>query len=155
MTEQGSYAFAIPGVFRLLNWFGLYRTQPYFEFLPPELRAVAYGIDYNSRAFTFQKSTIGINDEREALFESAGPLPDVPLIVIVHGISDNLPGPGVTAEIAQQADQVWLDENARLAKEAPQGTYVVAEKSGHNIPLEQPQAVVDAIRTMVEQLGAR
>jgi pimeloyl-ACP methyl ester carboxylesterase len=154
MTEQGSYAFSIPGVFRLLNWFGLFKTQPYLEVLPPDLKDVAYGIDYNSRAFTYQKSTIGVNEEREALFESAGSLPDVPLIVIVHGITEGLPVGG-DGGVAQQADQVWLAEMARLADEAPQGRLVVAEKSGHNIQLEQPQVVVDAIRTVVEQARAR
>lgn len=154
MTEQGSYAFSIPGVFRLLNWFGLFKTQPYLEVLPPDLREVAYDIDYNSRAFTYQKSTIGVNAEREALFESAGPLPDVPLIVIVHGITEGLPVGG-DGGVIQQADQVWLAEMARLANEAPQGKLIVAEKSGHNIQLEQPEVVVNAVRKLVEQVRGR
>jgi len=153
MTEQGSYAFSIPGVFRLLNWFGLYKTQPYLEVLPPDLRDVAYGIDYNSRAFAYQKSTIGTGEKREALFESAGPLPDVPLIMIAHGITEGVPVGGA-GSVAQQADEIWLAEMARLAEEAPQGAYIVAEKSGHNIQLEQPEVVIEAIRAVVEQVSS-
>ena len=95
MTEQGSYAFAIPGVFRLfLNRIGLYRTQPYFEFLPPELRTVAYGIDYNSRTFAlFRSPRLGSMLKGRPCFGSAGPLPDVPLIVIVHGLSGSATRP--------------------------------------------------------------
>ncbi|HSF83061.1 MAG TPA: hypothetical protein VLA49_17625 [Anaerolineales bacterium] len=40
----------------------------------------------------------------------------------------------------------------KLAAETSQGTYVVAENSVHNIILEQPSAVIDAIRSMVEQV---
>ena len=40
----------------------------------------------------------------------------------------------------------------KLATETSQGSFLVAEKSGHNIILEQPQVVIDAIRTIVEQV---
>ena len=150
---QGSYALSIPGVFRLMNWFGAFRTQPGYEHLPPDLREVAYGLDYNSRAFAYQKSELPNYDEREALFVSAGPLPDVPLIVIAHGITEGLPIGGEDS-VAQQADQVWLDEMKKLSTETSQGSFVVAENSGHNIIMDQPSIVVDAIRSIVEQIRA-
>ncbi|HSF82897.1 MAG TPA: hypothetical protein VLA49_16805, partial [Anaerolineales bacterium] len=155
MTEQGSYAFSIPGVFRLMNWFGLFRTAQGFEVLSPELKEVAYGLDYNSRTFVYQKASIRKDEQREALFVSAGPLPDVPLIVIAHGIMDQSPGVNPSEDIALQADRIWLDEMKKLAAETSQGTYVVAENSGHNIILEQPSAVIDAIRSIVEQVRSR
>lgn len=151
-TEQASILFAIPGVFRLLNWFGLFGTVPSFENLPADLKQVAYGIDYNSRAFTYQKALMNKDEEREEMFISAGPLPDVPLIVIARGIRDSIPGPGVTEEIAQEAEKVWLAELADLATQTSAGTLVVAEKSGHNIHLEQPAVVIAAIRELVEQV---
>jgi len=154
MTEQGSYAFSIPGVLRLLNWFGVLRTVPAFESLPPEQKEVAYGLDFNSRTFAYQKALIPTNEQREALFTSAGPLPDVPLIVIAHGIAEGLPVGGAES-VAQQADRIWLDEMKKLATETSQGTYLVAEKSGHNIQLEEPNVVIDAIRTVVEQVRAK
>ena len=155
MTEQGSYAFSIPGVLRLLNWFGVLRTVPTFESLPPDLKEVAYGLDWNSRAFAYQKASIPIDEQREALFVSAGPLPDVPLIVIAHGKTDLSPGVNAAEDIALQADQIWLDEMKKLSTETSQGTYIVAEKSGHSIQLEQPDVVIDAIRSIVEKVGAK
>ena len=137
-----------------MNWFGMFRTQPGFENLPPDLREVAYGLDYNSRAFTYQKSNLKNYEEREDLFVSAGPLPDVPLIVIAHGITEGLQVGG-SDSIAQQADQIWLNEMKKLATETSQGIYVVAENSGHNIIMEQPPVVIDAIRTIVEQVRAK
>ncbi len=44
---------------------------------------------------------------------------------------------------------------AALAKENSQGRLVVAENSGHNIQLEQPAVVIDAIRTLVERVRAK
>jgi pimeloyl-ACP methyl ester carboxylesterase len=155
MTEQGSYAFSIPGVLRLLNWFGVLRTVPTFESMPPDLREVAYGLDWNSRFFSYQKASIPIDEQREALFISAEPLPDVLLIVIAHGKTDHSPGVNSAEDVALQADRIWLDEMKKLATEASQGTYIVAENSGHNIQLEQPDVVIDAIRTIVEQIRAK
>lgn len=155
MTAQGSYAFSIPGVFRLLNWFGVLRTVPTFESMPPDMKEVAYGLDWNSRYFSYQEASIPIHEQREALFVSADPLPDVPLIVIGHGKTEQSPGVNAAADIALQADRIWLDEMKKLATETSQGTYIVAEKSGHNIHLEQPEIVIDAIRTIVEQVRSK
>lgn len=151
-NEPVRAVFAIPGVFRLLNWFGLFRDVPVFEHLPPDLREVAYGIDYNSRFFSYEKALNRKDVEREALFVSAGPLPDVPLIVIVHGIAELGGVVGVDETMAKQGDEIWLAENAKLAKETSQGSLIVAEKSGHNIMLEQPDIVIEAIRTIVERV---
>jgi pimeloyl-ACP methyl ester carboxylesterase len=147
--------FAIQGVFRLLNWFGLFGTVPPFEHLPPDLKEVAYGIDYNSRFFSYEKALNSKDAEREAQFVSAGPLPDVPLIVIVHGISEFGVAVGVDQTTEEQADQIWLAEMAALAQETSQGTLLVAEESGHNIQLEQPAVVVDAIRQVWEQVRSK
>ena len=65
----------------------------------------------------------------------------VPLIVITSGTDDATWG-------ALQRDQVTLSER---------GCQIVAEESGHVVPIDQPQIVVDAIRRVVEaargQLG--
>jgi pimeloyl-ACP methyl ester carboxylesterase len=151
-NEPVRAAFAIPGVFRLLNWFGLFRDVPIFDFLPPDRREVAYGLDYNSRFFSYEKALNSRDEEREALFESAGPLPDVPLVVIVRGVTELGVAVGVDEAMAKQAEEVWRVENTRLAEEAPQGRLIVAEKSGHNIMLEQPDVVIEAIRTIVERV---
>ena len=43
---------------------------------------------------------------------------------------------------------------AELSKETPQGEFIVAEKSGHNIQLEEPAVMIDAIRAMLETASA-
>ena len=44
---------------------------------------------------------------------------------------------------------VWLDEQARWAKEV--GATHIYVKSGHRIPRQQPEAVVDAVRLLLEK----
>jgi hypothetical protein len=41
---------------------------------------------------------------------------------------------------------------AELALETSDGTLIVAEESGHNIMVDQPEVVIDAIRTVVEKV---
>jgi len=155
VPEQVSYAFSIPGVLRLLNWFGVLRTVPTLESMPPDMREVAYRLDWNSRYWAYVKASIPIDEQGEALFSSADPLLDVPLIVIAHGKSDQSPRVITAEDIALKAERIWLDEMKKLARETSQCTYIVAQKSGHNIQLEQPDVVADAIQTIVEQVRAK
>lgn len=140
---------ATPGLFRLMNWFGLYRSMPLLEKLPPDLRATAYALEINSRMGAHMRSILNKQAERDAQFESAGSLPDVPMIVLARGLSD-LEG-NLDAETAQQVELVWRAAQSELAAQTPEGKLVVVKKSGHNIIIEQPEAVIDAIRTVVEQ----
>ncbi len=154
-TSQGIAVFSLPGFFRILNWFGLYRvdlaTDPFFSKLPPDVQQAAYDLDYNSRMFTFQRVMGRADAEREAQFSAEDPLPDIPMVVIARGIPDTLPGPGVDEATALQVEHIWRELQVELASETSDGTLIVAEKSGHNIIIDQPEIVIDAIRTLVEK----
>jgi len=150
INRQVISTFSIPGLFRLMNWFGMSKTVPIFEKLPPDSREKAYALDYNSRVGANMKSLQLTITEREEQFLSAGPLPDVPMIVVVRGLADSIQGVS-DEETIQQAEQAWRDAQIDLAAQVSDGTLVVAENSGHSIQLEQPGIVIDAIRTLVEQ----
>ena len=152
INRQVISTFSIPGLFRLMNWFGMSKTVPIFEKLPPDSREKAYALDYNSRVGANMKSLQLTITEREEQFLSAGPLPDVPMIVVVRGLADSIQGVS-DEETIQQAEQAWRDAQIDLAAQVSDGTLVVAENSGHSIQLEQPGIVIDAIRTLVEQAG--
>ncbi|MGE5601733.1 MAG: hypothetical protein ACM30E_01705 [Nitrososphaerales archaeon] len=64
-------------------------------------------------------------------------LGDMPLIVLSRGL-DQKPH--------------WMAMQAQLLQLLSHSQHLIAEKSGHNIPLDQPEAAVRAILTMVEQL---
>ena len=150
INRQVISTFSIPGLFRLMNWFGMSKTVPIFEKLPPDSREKAYALDYNSRVGANMKSLQLTITEREEQFLSAGLLPDVPMIVVVRGLADSIQGVS-DEETIQQAEQAWRDAQIDLAAQVSDGTLVVAENSGHSIQLEQPGIVIDAIRTLVEQ----
>jgi pimeloyl-ACP methyl ester carboxylesterase len=75
------------------------------------------------------------------------PLHPMPLVVLAHGIpfGDLFPGwPSDTMEAAMRA----LQED--LATLVPNAHFAIANGSGHNIHQDQPDLVIDAIRTVVD-----
>ena len=71
---------------------------------------------------------------------AAPPLPDLPLVVLAHARPSVLPA---------AAEARWPAWQHDLAARAPRGRLVVAERSGHNIHLDEPDLVVAAIRDVV------
>jgi pimeloyl-ACP methyl ester carboxylesterase len=80
---------------------------------------------------------------------AAGSLPNVPLVVVTAGISEGWP-PGWDADTfdalraAQQADLVTLTDNGRQ---------VIAETSGHHVPSQEPQTIVAAVESVLDNLA--
>jgi pimeloyl-ACP methyl ester carboxylesterase len=71
-------------------------------------------------------------------------LGDVPLVVLSHG--QPMAMPGLAPEVNQANERLWQDLQAELSS---RGRLVVAQDSGHNIQLERPQLVTDAIAEVV------
>jgi pimeloyl-ACP methyl ester carboxylesterase len=101
-------------------------------------------------------------DEMVAIAESfsqpEGPpsLGDMPLSVLSAGATfKEMPEAIVRAigqDVLDQMEQVSQELQQELAGLSTQGEQVIAEESGHNIQWDQPDLVIDAIRTMVEQV---
>lgn len=72
--------------------------------------------------------------------------PDVPLVVLKHGISFD---PGGEPDPA--LERAWGRMQSELAARSPHGELVVAERSHHRIAEDQPDLVADAISRVVEQ----
>lgn len=85
-------------------------------------------------------------DEALAAANEIGPLPDVPAVVVTHGVADQFQGPDAAA-----AETLWQELQEELAHRLPQGSLVAAENSGHMIPLEQPEAVVRAVEAVLNR----
>jgi len=66
--------------------------------------------------------------------------PDVPLVVLEHGISFD---PGGDPD--PRLERAWGRMQRELAARSPQGKLVVAERSHHRIAEDQPELVVHAI----------
>lgn len=75
---------------------------------------------------------------------------DLPLVVLSHGVNmfSNLPD-----KQAKKAGLSWEQLQAEVAQLSSQGTLQIAPTSGHNIHIDQPELVVDAIRRIANPLS--
>lgn len=88
-------------------------------------------------------------DESAQQVRAAGTLGDKPLIVLTAGRSLNLPD--MPAAEMQAFRAIWVNElQPSLARLSTSGQRIMVEKSDHLIPFEQPQAIVSAIRQVME-----
>lgn len=89
-------------------------------------------------------------NEGYAQARAAGGLGDRPLIVLTRG---RKPSPSGDAEMDRQIaayEQVWMHEmQPQLAHLSTRGRQIIVENSGHQIPEEAPDAVIEAIREVV------
>ena len=77
-----------------------------------------------------------------------GDFGDLPITVLTAGIFDVL-NPGLPPDLETALADLFHDEQARLAALSTAGNQVVIPDSGHNMPRENPGAVIDAIQNMV------
>ena len=73
---------------------------------------------------------------------------DLPIMVLTAGKFTVL-NPGLPPDLEGALAELFHDLQGRLAALSTVGKQVVVEDSGHNMPRENPQAVIDAIRNMV------
>lgn len=88
-------------------------------------------------------------DESYAQMRAAGPLPDVPMIVLVHDATSLGVGLIPAGWPAAALDPIWQDLVAAQASLVPGGALVAARACGHDIVTGQPDKVVWAIRSVV------
>jgi pimeloyl-ACP methyl ester carboxylesterase len=118
------------GVFRLL---GVSFGQP-VESLPPAVRPFARATSF--RAAGYQAAADEIIHIRESVSEvrSSRRKLAIPVVVVTGG---------------RGADEKWRQWQRDQASLSARGCLMIAEQSGHVVPIDQPEVVVDAIRDVV------
>jgi pimeloyl-ACP methyl ester carboxylesterase len=113
------------------------RTMEAFTFLTLQRKAVRAGI-----------AEFDAGDETLAEVRAAGALGNCPLIVLAAG----MPGHDVSPRDQENHRRVWLGElQPALARLSTRGRLVVVHDSAHRIPLERPDAVLEAVRALVDE----
>ncbi|MFO1430720.1 MAG: alpha/beta hydrolase [Candidatus Competibacteraceae bacterium] len=80
---------------------------------------------------------------------SAAVLPvELPLVVIMHG-QRILPA----GDWGDKIEKQWLDLQRQLVARQRHGTVLIARESGHNIPFDQPEVIVAAVRQLLAGKG--
>jgi len=80
--------------------------------------------------------------------QAAWPLPNVPVIVLANSKRDTTLTPA-----EQSLEEVRIERRLNGYKEwlqkVPEGKLLVTDKSGHDIPNDEPELVIDAIRKVI------
>jgi pimeloyl-ACP methyl ester carboxylesterase len=76
---------------------------------------------------------------------------DKPLIVWSRGVEEG--GPGVPPDAVSRVEAAWRAGHAALAARSTQGVHIVVPNSRHYVQIDEPAAVIDAVRRVV--LGVR
>ena len=84
-------------------------------------------------------------DETRRQLDAAGPFPEIPLVVISGGKS---PPSWLVSRVAHRDH---LEHQRRLAALSPHGRQVTAERSGHFPQVTQPDLVLRAIESVIQQ----
>jgi pimeloyl-ACP methyl ester carboxylesterase len=93
-----------------------------------------------------------------AQVKATKPLGDLPLIVISQSpdnplFAANIP-PSLT-ETNTQLQQIWQDLQGELAGLSTNSTHLIAARAGHQIPIEEPALVVNAILELANETRSR
>jgi pimeloyl-ACP methyl ester carboxylesterase len=102
--------------------------------LPPEIHPTVQAIWCQPKCFRAMADHLQALERDGAAMAAMVPPREVPIVVISGG--------------DQPADR--LDIHRRMAKASADGRHIVAERSAHWIQFDQPELVVEAVRTLVE-----
>jgi pimeloyl-ACP methyl ester carboxylesterase len=77
-----------------------------------------------------------------------GSLGDLPLVVVARDPNTNRDPHGPALN---EREQRWHEHQKKMAQLSSNSTFIVAEGSGHGVPTQRPDVVVEAIRKVLEQ----
>ena len=104
-----------------------------------------------AQATELADSVYGKHPEADAryarLFAGDAPLGDIPLLVLTHGLWDMS---DATSEVDYQS---WRQAHALTAALSKRGAQEMVPNARHNIQIDNPAAVVDAIERVLKQLA--
>jgi pimeloyl-ACP methyl ester carboxylesterase len=102
---------------------------------------------------TFRREGDGLQESKEQVRQarSANPFPEIPLVV-VSATRPNVSHERRATDEVVESWRTWTEAfHGDLARQSEHGSHVYAQ-TGHEIPFEDPDFVVDAIRQVVEDV---
>lgn len=94
------------------------------------------------------------DESSKQLKETGGKLGNIPLIVISAGKRNTIEASGgfYTQEQLDEGFATWQELQKDLVSRSSNSKHIIAERSGHMIPDEQPEIIVDAVKEMVKSI---
>jgi pimeloyl-ACP methyl ester carboxylesterase len=128
----------------------------FIQRLPPDAQAIYLTLMSHPAYFDATLAELKALPESNEQLGSLGNLGDLPLAVLTAGNSIDaaaLESIGLSADFdVSELQKTWLELQEELAALSTNSIHTIAEDSPHAIHLYYPDLVVDAIRTVVEQL---
>jgi pimeloyl-ACP methyl ester carboxylesterase len=90
--------------------------------------------------------------ESAAQTAATGSLGDMPLIVLSH--DPDRPSADLPPDLAKPTNVAWEKMQEELAHLSTRGTQMIAKNSLHYIQMDRPDVVIDAVRSVVDQVRA-
>jgi len=115
------------------------------ELIDPEPLAPSFGVSPKTLQAILAEA--GSYEESSRELRSADIHSDTPLVIIMHGVRI-MPG----GDLGDDIEREWLRLQRELAGRYKNGEVLLAPKSAHNIPLDEPDLIVDAIKKMIDSL---
>jgi pimeloyl-ACP methyl ester carboxylesterase len=133
--------------------FGPPKISPPFDKLPPEMQKLRLWALDNPKLTAAGEDFWA--DELQAMYlyrsKKPRPLGEIPLVVLIAGKDEDIPAPQGTS--AEEWRRFWQEKRRQkedLVRLSGNSRFMLDEKSGHHIQLDDPQTVFSAIRTVVE-----
>ncbi|MDD7928734.1 alpha/beta fold hydrolase [Microbacterium thalli] len=73
----------------------------------------------------------------------------LPVRIIARGLPQDYAAAGIDDATGQQLERIWQDGQRRMLTLSTDSRLVVAERSGHLVPAEQPDIIVDQVRELL------
>ncbi len=115
---------------------------------PKQLRDVLIAKILTTKSLTTDEGT-PFKESLKQVEQSHNTLENKPLIVITAGKKND--GPEEPTKEMEEFANVWFICQKELAQQSQECKQITAQQSGHMIPFEQPEIIVDAIREMVNE----
>lgn len=145
------------GIIRLMSHTSQYQTavQNVFGKLPLTIQKMRNAHVLATKNFKTAFSELSsLQKSLTELKEDGGKLGDKPLIVITATQTVPMEGTGLTQEEIDNFHPVMLEFQNDLLKNSTRSRQVFATESDHNVPLHQPEVIVEAIQKIIEQTNS-
>ncbi len=126
--------------------------------LPPEAADESEAIHGNRDEFTTFETDPTRNPEMLDLRASSAQAASAsfgsdPLVVLVASRSKDDLWAGLEPQLAATMDAIWMELQEDLAGRSTKGTLQMVEGATHDVPGDRPDAIVDAIRSVLGQVA--
>ena len=115
--------------------------------VPLEVRPEFCAVFCRRQYLASVRAEAAVQQENSAQVRALAPLGHLPLAVLSHD-PDKVRFPG---NLSEPVNREWGKMQEELAHLSSNGSHLVVEGSGHDIQIDKPETVVDAIRKVVGQ----